>query len=264
MKNLFTLLLILSFAKSGFAHKKTKVNRGSNIVKALVSEPEDLALEFQIGEALEAQVTEWIIKNREIQHRDSYSIGFLSMSKSEINQGTNVLMKIKENNNPSEVLMIVFPDDGNSGLRIMYITKEWITQTIQVVLDIACLDTDYNGPTENGFNVKFSRKQGERDAEGNYSSTTIQEDLDVTLSSLKTWNGGLLVFENSNWGESKIDLLRSSGFGGSTGDVHRFGAHPDGKFLIDYTESSIRVWDMENEITFTLPLTDIVRVLFQE
>ena len=251
-------MLIVLVTTNMHAQKKTRLNRGSNVVKTLVSEPEDIALEIAVGEILEQGVTEWVLKNRKIAHGDAVEIVFLSMSKSESGQGTNILTKIKQNDNPSEVLMMVFPDDTITTPRVMYVSADWITETIKVVLDIACQDPTYLGPTEKGFNLRFSKKESVKSAEGTYSRKEFTTDLDVTLSSLKKWNGRKLVFEDSDAGEAKIDLTTGSG------DLHRFGFHPDNQFIIDYTESSIRIWDKENKMYFTLPLVEVIRILFQE
>lgn len=259
MRKSLSIILIFCAFSSTYGQKKTKLNRGTDVVKALVTEPEDLAIEIAVGEAIEQGVTEWILKNRTIAHGDAMEITFLSMSKSEAGQGTNVLMKIKQNDNPSEVLMLVFPEDNNTQPRVMYISKSWITQTMQVIMDVANEDSTYLGPSDHGFNLRFTKKESVRSADGTYNRIEVQKDLDVSLANLKKWNGQKLIFEDTDAGEAKVELLNSG-----SGDIHRFGFHPDGNFVIDYTEWSVRIWDKENQMYFTLPLVDIIRVLFQE
>ena len=70
------------------------------------------------------------------------------MSKIENGQGTSILMMINQNSNPTEVLLLVFPEDNSEKARVMYITKDWITKTMNVLIEVASEGSNYNGPSE--------------------------------------------------------------------------------------------------------------------
>ena len=62
MKKVLSLMLVVLFTTNMSAQKKTRLNKGSNVVKTLVSDPEDIATEIAVGEIFEQGVTEWVLK----------------------------------------------------------------------------------------------------------------------------------------------------------------------------------------------------------
>lgn len=262
MKKYLVLLFVICFTVTSYAQKNRLNKKSGSVMKALVTDTEVLAAEramsFAIGEALEQKVTEWVLKNREVKHGDAFSIAFLSMSKTENGQGTSILMRINQNSNPTEVLLLVFPEDNSEKARVMYITKDWITKTMNVLIEVASEGSNYNGPSEKGFNLHFTKNVSIKESDGTYSRRNIETDADISLAALRKWTGTKLIFDSDVLGEAKIELNS----GGS--DSHIFGYHPDGKFVIDYTEETVRLWDLENEMYFTLPLSDIILILFQD
>ena len=72
--------------------------------------------------------------------------------------------------------MMVFPDDNSKTPRVMYVGADWITETMKVVLDIACQDPTFLGPTEKGFNLHFSKMVSVKSAEGTYSRKEFTTD----------------------------------------------------------------------------------------